>query len=116
MEVGRGLVYPHQTMLNDVHIDAPSYAMFKVDMVHENLKDLKLEVPLDDTMLTMQDAVTRRVQQRRTSIDVDPSAASSALTTPSQPNTAPASIFPETRPSLSPIREKPSPSLIQEQS
>jgi hypothetical protein len=53
MEVGRGLVYPHQTMLNDVHIDAPSYVMFKVDMVHENLKDLKLEVPLDDTMLTM---------------------------------------------------------------
>jgi hypothetical protein len=29
--------------------------------VHENLKDLKLEVPPNDTTLTMQDAVTRRV-------------------------------------------------------
>jgi hypothetical protein len=47
MEVGRGLV--------------SSYAMVKVVMVHENLKDLKLEVPPDDTMLTMQNAVTTRV-------------------------------------------------------
>jgi hypothetical protein len=105
MEVGRGLVYPHQTMLDDVEIDASSYAMVKVDMVHENSKDLKLEVPPDDTTLTMRDAVTRRVQWRRTSIDVDPSVAASASNTASQPNTAPASIFPETRPSPSLIRE-----------
>jgi hypothetical protein len=32
-----------------------------VDMVHENLKDLKLEVPPEDTTLTMQDIITRRV-------------------------------------------------------
>jgi hypothetical protein len=31
-------------MLDDVQIDASSYAVVKVDMVHENLKDLKLEV------------------------------------------------------------------------
>jgi hypothetical protein len=61
MEVGRGLVYPHQTMLNDIKIDISSYAVVNVDMVHENSKDLKLEVPPDDMMLTMQDAVTRRV-------------------------------------------------------
>jgi hypothetical protein len=61
MEVGRGLVYPHQTMLNDVEIDISSYAVANVDMVHENSKDLKLEVPPNDMMLTMQDAVTRRV-------------------------------------------------------
>jgi hypothetical protein len=36
----------------------------KVDMAHENSKDLKMEVPLDDTTLTMQVAVTRRVQWR----------------------------------------------------
>jgi hypothetical protein len=83
MEVGRGLVYPHQTMLDDIEIDVSSYAVVKVNMVHENLKDLKLEVPLDDTTLTMWDAVTRRVQWRRTSIDVDPSTAASASTTPS---------------------------------
>jgi hypothetical protein len=34
MEVGRGLVYPRQTMLNDVEIDVSSYAMVKVDIVH----------------------------------------------------------------------------------
>jgi hypothetical protein len=76
-------VYPHQTMLDDIEIDVSSYAVVKVNMVHENLKDLKLEVPLDDTTLTMWDAVTRRVQWRRTSIDVDPSTATSASTTPS---------------------------------
>jgi hypothetical protein len=83
MEVDRRLVYPRQTMLDDVEIDASSYGVVKVDMVHENLKDLKLEMPPDDMTLTMWDAVTRRVKWRRISIDVDPSAAASALTTPS---------------------------------
>jgi hypothetical protein len=62
MKVERGLVYPRQTMLDDVEIDASCYAVVKVDMVHENSKDVKLEVPPDDRTLTMQDAVTRRVQ------------------------------------------------------
>jgi hypothetical protein len=61
MEVGRGLVYPCQTMLDDIKINTSSYVVVKVDMVNENLIDLKLEVPPDDTMLTMRDAVTRRV-------------------------------------------------------
>jgi hypothetical protein len=71
--------------------------------VHDNSKDLKLKVPLDDTTLTMRDAVTRRVQWSQTSTNVDPSAAASALTTPSQPNTSPASMSPKAR--LSPIRD-----------
>jgi hypothetical protein len=62
----------YQTMLDDVEIDTSSDAMVKVDMVHDNSKDLKLEMPPDDPMLTMRDAVTRRVPWRRTSIDVDP--------------------------------------------
>jgi hypothetical protein len=61
MDVGRGLVYPHQIMLNYVQINTSSDAVIRVDMVLDNLKDLKLEVPADDTMLTMQDAVARRV-------------------------------------------------------
>jgi hypothetical protein len=61
MEVGRGLVHPRQTMLDNIHIDTSSYTVVKVNMVHDNLKDLKLEVPPDNTMLTMQDIVTRRV-------------------------------------------------------
>jgi hypothetical protein len=97
MEVGRGLVYPHQTMLDDVQIDISSYAVVKVDMVHDNLKELKLKVSLDNTTLTMWDAVTRRVQWRRTSIDVDLSATASSSTTTSQPNTSPALIVPEAR-------------------
>jgi hypothetical protein len=113
MEFRRGLVYPHQTMLDDVQIDASSYAMVKVDMVHENSKDLKLEVPPYNTMLTMRDAVTRKVQCR-TSIDVDPSVAASASTTTSQSNTATASIFPETCLSPSLVREEPCPSPIRE--
>jgi hypothetical protein len=48
-------------MLDDVQIDTSSDIVVKVDMVHDNLKDLKLEVPPHDTMLTMQDVVTRRV-------------------------------------------------------
>jgi hypothetical protein len=64
MKVGRWLVYPHQTMLDNIQIDTSSYAVVKVDMVHDNLKDLKLEVPLDDMMLLMRDVVTRRVQWR----------------------------------------------------
>jgi hypothetical protein len=83
-------------------------------MVHDNSKDLKLKVPLDDTTLTMRDAVTRRVQWSQTSTNVDPSAAASALTTPSQPNTSPALIVleeclpPSPNPEqlrLSPIRD-----------
>jgi hypothetical protein len=61
MEVGREIVYPRQTILDDIEIDVSSYVVVKVDMVHENLKDLKLEVSLDDTTLTMHDAITRRV-------------------------------------------------------
>jgi hypothetical protein len=38
-------------MLDDVQIDTSSYATVKVDMVLENLKDLQLEVALDDTTL-----------------------------------------------------------------
>jgi hypothetical protein len=49
-------------MLDDVEINTSSYVVLKVDMVHNNLKDMKLEVPPDDTTLTIQDAVTRRVQ------------------------------------------------------
>jgi hypothetical protein len=40
MEVRRGLVYPRQTMLVDIEIDVSSYGVVKVDMVHDNLKDL----------------------------------------------------------------------------
>jgi hypothetical protein len=88
-----------------------------MDMVHESLKDLKLEVPPDDTTLTLRDAVTRKVQWRWTSIDVDPSTAgASASTTTSQPNTTLASIFPETHLSPSPFREELRPSLIVEES
>jgi hypothetical protein len=65
--------------------------------VHDNLKELKLKVSLDNTTLNMWDAVTRRVQWRRTSIDVDLSATASSSTTASQPNTSPALIVPEAR-------------------
>jgi hypothetical protein len=44
MELRRGLVYPRQTMLDDIEIDVSSYVVVKVDMVHENSKDLKLKV------------------------------------------------------------------------
>jgi hypothetical protein len=35
-------------MLDDIQIDASSYDAVKVDMVHENSKDLKLEVSSDE--------------------------------------------------------------------
>jgi hypothetical protein len=98
MEVGKRLVYPYQTLFDDIEIDASAYIVVKVDMMHENMKNMKLEVPLDDTMLTMWDAITRRVQWRRTYIDVDPLAVASSSTTTCQPNTAPGLIFPETQP------------------
>jgi hypothetical protein len=82
MEVGKGIIYPRMYTLDDVPIDSVSFAVVKVDMVHENAKNLNLEVAPDDTTLTMRDAVIRRVQWRRTSIDVDP-AAILASTTPS---------------------------------
>jgi hypothetical protein len=82
MEVGKGIIYPRMYTPDDVPIDSVSFAVVKVDMVHENAKNLNLEVAPDDTTLTMHDAVIRRVQWRRTSIDVDP-AAILASTTPS---------------------------------
>jgi hypothetical protein len=98
-------VYPCQAMLDDVQIDASSYAVVKVDMVHENSKYLKLKVPPDDTTLTMRDVVTKRVQWRWTSSDADPSVAASASANASQPNTSPALIFPKTRMSPSPNQD-----------
>jgi hypothetical protein len=115
MEVRRGLVYPCQTMLNNVQIDTSSYVVVMVDMVHDNSKDLKLEVPPDDMTLTMWDAATRRVQWRQTSIDVDPSATSSTLTTPSEPNTSTALKVPKAHLSPSPNPEQPCLSPIREQ-
>jgi hypothetical protein len=70
-------------------------------------------MPPNDMMLTMQDAVTRRVQWRRTSIDIYPSATALVLITPSQLNTNPALMSPEAR--LSPIRDQPRLSIIAEQ-
>jgi hypothetical protein len=108
MEVGRGLVYPRQTMLADIQIDTSSYAVVKVDMVHDNSKDLKLEVSLDDTTLTMRDVVARMVQWRRTTIDIDPAATASALTSPvsmSFEARLPPYPNPE-QPVLSPIQEQ----------
>jgi hypothetical protein len=61
-EVRRGLVYSCQTMLNNIQIDTSSYVVVKVDMVHDNSKDLNLEVPPNDMTLTMRDAATRMVQ------------------------------------------------------
>jgi hypothetical protein len=112
MVIGRGLVYPHQIKLDNIEIDTSSYAMVKVDMVHDNSKNLKLEVPPDNTTLTMRDAVTRRVQWRQTSIDVDPLTTALTSTTPSQPNTSPALIVSEARLSPSPNPEQSHPSPI----
>jgi hypothetical protein len=81
MEVGKGIVYPRMYTFDDVLIDSVSFAMVKVDMVHENMNNLNLEVPPNDTTLTLRDAVIRRVEWR-TSINVDPVAISSS-TTPS---------------------------------
>jgi hypothetical protein len=80
MEVEKGIVYPRMYTLDDVPIDSVSFAVVKADMVHENVKNLNLEVAPDDTTLTLRDAVTRRVQWRRTSIDVDPAAISASAT------------------------------------
>jgi hypothetical protein len=45
-------------MLDDGEINTSSYVAVNVFMVHENSKNLKLEVPPDDTTLIMWDAVT----------------------------------------------------------
>jgi hypothetical protein len=62
MEVGKGIIYPRMYTLDDVPIDSVSFVVVKVDMVHENAKNLNLEVAPNDTTLTLRDAVTRRVQ------------------------------------------------------
>jgi hypothetical protein len=62
MEVGKDIVYPRMYTLDDVPIDSVSFAVVKVDMVHENAKNLNLEMAPDDTTLILRDAVTRRVQ------------------------------------------------------
>jgi hypothetical protein len=61
MEIEKGIVYPRMYILDDVSIDSVSFAVVKVDMVHENVKNLNLEVAPDDMILTLRDAVTRRV-------------------------------------------------------
>jgi hypothetical protein len=61
MEVRKGLVYSCHIMLDDVQINASSYDVVEVDMVHENSKDFKLELPPNDTMLTLRGAIIRRV-------------------------------------------------------
>jgi hypothetical protein len=58
MEVGKGIVYPRMYTLNDVSIDSVSFAVVKVDMVHENVKNLNLEVPSDDMTLTLWEPIS----------------------------------------------------------
>jgi hypothetical protein len=60
MEVGKGIIYTRMYTIDDVPIDSVSFAVVKVDMVHENAKNLNLEVAPDDTTLTLRDAVTRK--------------------------------------------------------
>jgi hypothetical protein len=61
MEVRKGIIYPRMYTHDDILIDSVSFAVVKVNMVHENVKNLNLEVAHDDTTLTLWDAVTRRV-------------------------------------------------------
>jgi hypothetical protein len=61
MEVRKGVIYPRMYTLDDTSINSVSFAVVKVDKVHENMKNLNLEVAPDDTTLTLWDAVTRRV-------------------------------------------------------
>jgi hypothetical protein len=61
MEFGKCIIYPKMYTLDDVLIDSVRFAMVKVDMVHENAKNLNLKVSPDDTTLTLRDTVTRRV-------------------------------------------------------
>jgi hypothetical protein len=109
MEVEKGIVYPRMCTLDDVLINSVSFAVVKVHMVHENANNLNLEVAPNDMTLTLRDAVARRVQWRRTSIDVDP-AAILASTTPSlsQQHTIPCQSQPHIIPSLSPPQNTPS--------
>jgi hypothetical protein len=72
-------VYPNLALHDDVLIDIASYDVVKVDMVHENAKNIKLKVAPNDTTLTLWDAVTRRVQWRRTCIDVDQAVSASTI-------------------------------------
>jgi hypothetical protein len=75
----------------------------------QDSKELKLEVPPDDTTLTMRDAIVRRVQWRQISIDINPLAAASA-------SSSHASMSPEARLSASPNPEQLVLSPILEQS
>jgi hypothetical protein len=100
--------------LDDVPIDSVSFAVVKVDMVHENVKNLNLEVAPDDMTLTLWDAVTERVQWRRTSIDVDPATILASTTlSPSQQHTTLSQSQPHTIPSLPPPKNTPSQSRPQ---
>jgi hypothetical protein len=108
MEVEKCIVYPRMYILDDVPINSVSFAMVKVDMVHENAKNLNLEVAPDDMTLTLRDAVTRIVQWRRNSIDVDPAAISVSTTLSlSQQHTIPSQSQPHTIPSLSSPQNTP---------
>jgi hypothetical protein len=53
MEVRKGIVYPRMYTLDDVPIDSVSFVVVKVDMVHENAKNLNLKVAPNDTILTL---------------------------------------------------------------
>jgi hypothetical protein len=80
MEVEKGIVYPRLYTLDNVPSDSVSFTVVKVGVVHENVKNLNLDVEPNDTTLTLPDAVTRSVQWRRTSIDIDPAAISASTT------------------------------------
>jgi hypothetical protein len=109
MKVEKGILYPRMYTLDDVPIDSVSFDVAKMDIVHKNTNNLNLEAAPDDTTLTLWDAVTRRVQWRRTSMNVEPTALS-VSTTPSlsQQHTIPSQLQPHTIPSLSPPQNTPS--------
>jgi hypothetical protein len=100
-------------MLHDVQINTSSYAMVKVDMVHDNSKDLKLKMPPEDMTLTMWHVVARRVQWRQTSIDIDPISISHEAHLPPFSNPKQLVMSP-IQEQLPPIIEKPQKSPIRD--
>jgi hypothetical protein len=40
MEVRKGLVCPHHALIDDVQINTSAYVVVKVDMLHENTKNI----------------------------------------------------------------------------
>lgn len=103
IELARGVVLPGQTVCHTVPV-GPDFAVVKPDVVWTNCRAHPLEIPIEDEVTTLGDALHQRIQWRRADILVPPLCGPCTGTTSGGPSTG---RLPSTQPQTAKVTPQP---------